>query len=458
MTDLATANIDGENPIIAIESGLLPIENPPSLDTNKVNLRDRFIIFGSIMQIFMAVGDSLAGTFAMLYAVTRGSVGLMQGIIVSVRELGTAILQPIWGVFSDRRGRRYFVFAGFLFQALSWGILMPLATTPRFVLGVVIFQTCFGTMLIPTWNAWIGDRTHSRNRGSTLGYLGFVGSWAGTVMVLAMSFWMERVDPNREFVSTYTIVFRTAGLFYLLAAVVCLIIPEMKRSNGKKLAKMEKLSKSPISRVKERFIGIFYSYKPEFRRLLAVDGAFRVAWSLAWPLFPYATLAATDDWIQIAVVSVISTIATGFSQLYGGRLSDRIGRKKVIQTTRIALVTPPILYSMGVWLNAPIYLFFSNLIIGITLGAGAISMNSLILDIAPDDKQGTYFSTYMTVMGILAFTGSLIMGLILLALSPHNIPSTKLLIALFFLASACRLVAWIGYRYLPDVKPHESTA
>ena len=82
-------------------------------------------------------------------------------------------------------------------------------------------------------------------------------------------------------------------------------------------------------------------------------------------------------------------------------------------------------------------------------------MNSLILDIAPDDKQGTYFSTYMTVMGILAFTGSLIMGLILLVLSPHSIPSKELLVFLFFFASACRLIAWLGYRYLPDIKPHE---
>ncbi|MHA2030202.1 MAG: MFS transporter [Candidatus Kariarchaeaceae archaeon] len=430
---------------------IIESENEHSSE-HSVNIKDRFIIFGSLMQIFMAAADSLAGTFAMIYAVTRGSVGFMQGVIVSVRELGQAILQPIWGVFSDRRGRRYFVFAGFIFQSISWGLLLPVATTPTKILLVFIFQTSLGTMLVPTWNAWVGDRTSTKNRGGTLGLLGFVGSWAASIAVLSMSLWMQKVDPDREFVSTYILAFRMAGIFYLIAAFVTLIIPETKRTNSNEKTAREKTFVNPLVKIKNRIAEVFYSYKPEFRRILVIDGIFRFSWSMAWPLFPYATLAATRGWIEIAILSVLTTVMLGISQLIGGRLSDRVGRKKVIVVTRLSLVLPPLFYSIGVWLNQPIYLFISNMIVGINLGAGVIAMTSLILDVAPEDKQATYFSTYITAMGVIAFVGSLFMGLLLSIVTPNSAPTKGILISLFVVASVCRFLAWLGYRYLPELE------
>jgi MFS family permease len=413
----------------------------------KTKNRRFFITSGAVFQAIMGSADTLVGTYAMLYAVARGSVGLIQGIIVSIRELGSSLLQPIWGYYSDRYGRKGFVIIGLFIQSIAWGLLFPMATTPSKILAVFIFQTTLGTMIIPTWISWIGDQTVIRNRRRTIGLLGAAGAWTGLIALLIVSYFMQRQDPDREFVSTYSIAFRIAGVLYLIAIVIVIIIPQKKmvinpQLSQKKTAGIYQTRISPIlSNIK--------ALKPEFRKFLTIEGFFRLMWSFAWPIFPYATLAATNNWSEIAYLTIGMAIAAGISQLYGGRLSDRIGRNKVILATRVILILPPILYGLGAKYQMPILLFISNMAVGLIIGAGNVAVNSLILDIAPKEQQGTYVSIYLTTMGILAFTGSLLMGTVLLVVSADDVPSSNLLLTLFGIVAVGRLIAWFGYFFLP---------
>ncbi|MHA2251843.1 MAG: MFS transporter [Candidatus Kariarchaeaceae archaeon] len=411
-------------------------------DGDKNRSINPFILYGSILQGLMGAADNLAGTFAMLYAVARGSVGLIQGVLVSIRELGSSLLQPIWGYLSDRYGRKLFVFIGFAIQSLSWGVLIPLADTPLKILGIFIFQTTLGTMLFPCWAAWIGDNSESRNRGKIIGFLGLVGSWSGLLALIVVSSVMEKRDPSRVDIGTYSYAFRIAGVLYASAAVITLLIPDKRGA----VLEIERKGKVPtLTRIKD----LIRSYKPEFRRLLFVEGVFRVSWSFAWPLFPYAILSATNNWSQLAYLSVVMGITSGLSMFYGGRLSDRIGRNKVIIWSRVVLVIPPILYGVGAIYDEPIYLFISNALVGLIVGAGGVSVNSMILDIAPVEKQATYFSTYLMVMGILAFCGSMLMGGILYFVARDEAPSSETLMLLFIIVACFRFLAWFGYFRLP---------
>jgi MFS family permease len=302
-------------------------------------------------------------------------------------------------------------------------------------------------LLFQVWS-FNRDQTEIGNRGRSIGLLGAIGAWVGLTSLMVVGYLMQLRDPSGESISTYSFAFRIAGVFYILAIGVVLIIPEKTRlivSSSKDLV-------DPAKPLMFRLKSAILDLKPEFKKLLVIEGIFRITWSFAWPIFPSATLAATDNWGEIAYLMVGMGVASGLSQLYGGRLSDRIGRNKIILVSRVVLVIPPVLYGLGAVYGEPMYLLVSNILVGLIIGAGGVSVNSLILDIAPEEKQATYFSIYLTTMGLLSFSGSLLMGGVLLIVSADDVPSNSLLLTLFGIVAFFRFIAWIGYFFLPKEK------
>lgn len=423
------------------ETAVVAASNPPLTS---------FARRASVFQTLMVIGDTLQGSYTSLYAVGRGATGLTQGAIVSVRELGTALLQPVWGYLSDLRGRRQFIIVGMLIQALCWGILMPAARDANQVLLILVFQTLFGYMVIPAWNGWLGDFTTRSTRGKFLGRLGIIATWIAAIMLFVVSLYMQFLDPNRDSVDTFSIAFKVAAVFFVLCAIFATFIPQAERYG--KQARMA-INRSAIPEEKPAtfaFVAEMSRLTPDFKRFLLVDGLFRLAWSAAWPVFPYAVLSATQGWLELALLQMVIAIASGLSQLLGGRISDKFGRKIVIITSRSILVMPPVLYGIGVLVQNPTYLLVSNILTGIMFGASLISVNSLILDLAPIGKEGTYFSIYLLVGGIMAFTGSIVTGLVLNIIVPDVAPSDELVATMLFVIAVIRFLAWTAYFFLPD--------
>ncbi|MDH5402445.1 MAG: MFS transporter [Candidatus Heimdallarchaeota archaeon] len=431
------------------------METQSSNQTNSAIVSRKFSLISSFFQAFMSSADSLANTFVFYYAIGRGSVGFIHGLIVSVRELGSAIIQPIWGRLSDIKGRKLFVIMGMLIQSFSWGILMPLASKPIHILLILVFQTTMGTMAIPSWSSWIGDFTLKSKRGGVFGKLAMIGSYTGMIVLLVVTLTMDGIDPDRKFVDTYSIAFRMGGLFYLFSAIVAFLIPSS--TNGMNIAIKESIITPSASRVhlviyrklQYQVKLTVQGLKVEYKRIVLADGLFRVAWSTAWPIFPFATLFVTQDLLDLTLLSLASILPMGLSQYFGGKLSDRIGRRRVIIWSRLFLVLPPFLFALGVIYQNILFLYISNFIVGATLGASVVSLTSFILDVAPDDKNGTYLSLHMMAMGILAFTGSIIMGLVLNYISPTKEPSSALISLLLMVVACIRFIAWFSYFLLP---------
>jgi len=411
---------------------------------------------GPLVQSMMASGDTLSGSYAMLYAVGRGSVGIIQGLITSIQQLGAALLQPIWGTASDKIGRKIFMVVGFLTQSLMWGFFMPRAQSAFDVLIVLTFQTLIGTMVLPVWNAWLGDYTTTSDRGRIFGKFGMLASWIALLIFTLISLYIQEVDPNRTDVDSYSIAFRAAGVFYLFAALFVIFIPQIERFRGNTIVNYRAMVAGFfVTRqlgFKDRFRNGVKVMNGDFKRFLIIDGLFRIAWSMAWPIFPYATLSATSGWIELIILQVVVGVSIGLSQFVGGKFSDRFGRRSIIIWTRIFLVLPPVLNALGVLQKNPIYLVIANLSVGLTLGATGIAINSLILDTAPKGHESTYFSIYIFVMGIIGFTSSMIMGGILSYFAGNSIPSDKVIAMLLIVATVVRFITWLAYFFLKETK------
>ena len=419
--------------------------------------RPHFMRSAPLVQALMASGDNLTGSYAMLYAVGRGSYGFIQGLITSIQQLGAAILQPVWGAASDKIGRRLFMVVGFLVQSMMWGYFLPRAQNAVEVLLVLTVQTLLGTMVLPVWNAWLGDYTDISDRGRVFGKFGMVASWIALTIFSLVSLYIQEVDPTRSDVNSFSIAFRVAGLFYLSAAVLVLFIPQAVRFRGRKSVSYKTMVAGFLVNrqmgFRERFRNGVRTMNGDFKRFLLIDGLFRISWSMAWPIFPYATLSATDSWVELIILQVVIGLSIGVSQLIGGKFADRYGRKSIILWTRIFLVLPPALTALGVLQKNSVYLIVANLVVGLTLGATGIAINSLILDTAPKGKESTYFSIYIFVMGIVGFSSSILMGGVLNVLSGDSIPSDTIVSLLLIIAAGVRLVAWTSYFFLKETKP-----
>jgi major inositol transporter-like SP family MFS transporter len=98
---------------------------------------------------------------------------------------------------------------------------------------------------------------------------------------------------------------------------------------------------------------------------------------------------------------------SAISQKYGGRISDRIGRKKSLFLSHFPFFMVTLLYAMADhWL----YLVAASCFSGFSMGAGTVALNSYILDCAHEEKRASYTALNNLVFGVISFFTSLISG------------------------------------------------
>jgi MFS family permease len=130
--------------------------------------------------------------------------------------------------------------------------------------------------------------------------------------------------------------------------------------------------------------------------------------SMMWPLFPIRQRSDIGaNYFEIAIFSVLMSIATVLTIRYAGQISDLIGRKPQMFLNRLILVTMPLSYMFAskVW-----HIYVIHVIICIPLGLNSAVMQAYLIDITPDKERSTYVGFYNMLMGIMLFLGSLFGG------------------------------------------------
>ena len=175
---------------------------------------------------------------------------------------------------------------------------------------------------------------------------------------------------------------------------------------------------------------------------MILDSLFTIAWSLGWPLFPYVNFSVAQTWFEIGLLALFSAVFSAIGQNYSGTLMQKFGKRKMIIFGRFFIVLPPIFYILAITTNNLIYIFISNIIVGITLGSTGIAITTLILDTAPEENRSTYQALYFMITGLSAFFGATFMGFLLQLFSGNFTPSNEILILLFLSVSIFRLCTW----------------
>lgn len=335
-----------------------------------------------------SIGINVMGTYLDYFAVALGSTPFLQSILVSVRNLGGNLLQLLWGSLSDKRGRKRLLLYGFLVYAVTTFSFLWISS-PLTLIGIVILQSLLGSMVVPVWNALLGDYSLKRTRGSFIGEVAALGTVASVFGILVVGFVSNRVEDGTR---QYFVPFLVSGFCFLLAAVSSQRITERMKPKTSEITLREVLLNDK-----------------RFKKFLWINGIFWGAAALAWPFFAFVTVKVVGATkFQMSVIWAVHMFVSAVSQKAGGTVVDRIGRKKSLFFFNVPLFMVTLLYAVAVhWWYLVIASFFG----GFSVGAGSIAINAYILDCAHEEKRASYTAMSNLVMGIISFCSSLMAGI-----------------------------------------------
>lgn len=403
-------------------------------------------ILGSGYYIGVVIFDNLVQYLAIML----GSAGVIQGFLTSFRQFGTAFLNPLWGYLSDRFDRRWFLFlANIILSLISF--IIPYSKSATFVLILVVIQTLFGVvMFTPSWLGYLGDHTEIKTRGEMIGKISSLITWIGNMTFLITAILMDIVDPGRNNISTFVIPFYLSGFGFLFAAIISIILPKDKKESKLNLDYNNNLE-CEMNHNSESLFQSIKSSSP-FKKMIVAEFIFSIAWGSAWPIFPYVTFNLTETWLEIGMLAFAIGLSVAISQRMGGFIVDKVGRRKVIIWSRLFLVAPPFISILAITTEDIFWLYFMNILVGLTIGGASIAIQTLVLDSAPEDKKATFISIQIMAFGLGSFIGSTLVGIVLEITLGNVQPSLDYLINIFLIITILRFLAWFSYLFIEDTK------
>jgi MFS family permease len=196
----------------------------------------------------------------------------------------------------------------------------------------------------------------------------------------------------------------------------------------------------------------------EFMKFTIIFGIQSFFMSYCWPLFPFRQRTNIQaNFFEIAVFSVVMSLASLLTIRHAGRISDLIGRRPQMFLNRLILVTMPLSYMFAseVW-----HIILIHAAICIPLGLNSAVMQAYLIDITPEKERSTYVGFYNMFFGFTLFLGSLAGGYIadfllgeitIFGYSPFFDPFKAITIA-FSVGFVGRLITAMPFLTLKDVK------
>ncbi|MES2344631.1 MAG: MFS transporter [Chlamydiota bacterium] len=160
--------------------------------------------------------------------------------------------------------------------------------------------------------------------------------------------------------------------------------------------------------------------RPHLSFTVLYIGAFLdwMSYGLVYPLFSLMIfhhdplfLAAASNATRAAWLGILMA-ASPFGQFFAapilGILSDRFGRRPILQLSYLLIITGYLLSALGIWEHSFLFLILGRLTTGI--GAGNISViNAAIADLSDPDKKASNFALLAMISG-LGFTAGPYIG------------------------------------------------
>lgn len=408
---------------------------------NKTSRLGNFFLY--LFSLTLGVAQSIMGTFTSYFGVIIGNTTSDQGILTSVRNV-TGSVVIFWGYLADKYGRMPFLLLGVITMLSSSWLFIYFVKFPYQLLIIVFLQVLIAQAFYPAWNGFLGDISDQTNRGSLMGKVSAIGIAVSIFALLIIGSSMDSMTDAID-VQRIKFPFIIALIFFSFALVLLLFLYKFTIKKSERV--IEKRNNDVIELLKKDSI---------FKRFLIISVIYQLSMSALWPIIPFVTLnVATNSplgkWFTIAALWAIFNLPIAVLSVVAGILGDRFGRKVVIILSRFLLFTVPFTYLLALVSGDWLWLLICGFLGGIAVGGADINITALSIDMADNTDpsfKSTYNSTLMFVLGVTAFIGAIITGIIADFLISRGWSNKDTYIYLLAAITLIRFVAWIAHFWL----------
>jgi MFS family permease len=360
---------------------------------------------------------------------TLGVSPRVLGSIEGAAESISSLLKLFAGHFSDRFGKRkIFVVSGYVLSSFARPLL-AFATNWHQVLAIRLSDRVGKGVRTAPRDAMIADTVAVEERGLAFGlhrsmdHTGaVVGPLVGYLLVLLFA-----ADRNALTATDFTRIFLLASIPALAAVlVVSFFVRESHRpKHAPDSDSATVTAASPVHLSLRGFDG-------NFKVFLIIIALFTLSNSSDF----FLLLRARDAGVSVINTSLLWAALHGskvLSSIFGGDLSDRLGRKRLIVSGWVLYAS---VYAGFAFVSNEVSVWILFLIYGIYFGLAEGAEKALVADLVRPDQRGTAYGLYNLAFGITVLPASLLMG----ALWDWRGPQTAFLVSAALGATAALLL------------------
>ena len=365
----------------------------PTLTNDEVRLSLRMMIWDGVTSEALATIQIMG--YLAAYALALGANNLQVGIVSAVPFASLVVQLPAILIIERFRARKAIGLPAWLLAQL---LMVPVAAVPFFIdvpsslaVTTVIFllaiRGLFAPMWITAWMSWMHDLVPQQLLGGYYGRRLAASTAVLAVLGLGASFfisWWEGRAPAGEEAFGYSIFFIAGAL------TLGVIGPAMvARAKEPLMPAAPEAKQSPIATLTEPL------RDKNFSQLLRFLWVWGVASNIAIPFFVVYMLTDLD--LELPVVMglvVLSNVTHVLFVRVWGPMADRVGSKTVMSLSAslfllVFLGWVFVAHTEKHVLTMPL-LIMLNAFVGIARGGIFLTINTLALKIAPDQKATAF--------------------------------------------------------------------
>ncbi|MEE9409970.1 MAG: MFS transporter [Candidatus Heimdallarchaeota archaeon] len=380
------------------------------------------LLLTRLLAVSNSSGQQFYFNYGTLLAIGIGATTIQMSFITAIQNLGSSLFQGVFGRFSDKVGRRIILLLGFIIATITT-FTLSFMTSPLVFMIIIGIYSIGMSLIIPAWNALLGDISTEKTRTRLIGKMSMIGTIGSSIILLILGSFSDLLpwklanhipititsySPHNldsylsikfleklpwRLADKYRIMLLFSAFIFALATIIIILLQETNKQTG------------------ERKSGSFFqTFKDKnFSVLLGITSIWWFIMSFLWPIGPYVTANVNPTNFQVALLSVAFALAMAVGQWTCGRIADKIGRRFTAFIGFVFLSFVPLTLAYAhTWQ----IIVIANTIAGIGNGLTFVSLGSEVLSLAKPELKGTYTGTYNLSMGITTFVGSFAGGII----------------------------------------------
>ena len=330
---------------------------------------------------------------------TLGASAEAIGIIEGAAESISSLLKLFAGYISDRVGKRKWLVVGGYALASFVRPFLGFANNWHQVLAIRLADRVGKGVRTSPRDAMIADTVAVEQRGLAFGFhraMDHAGAVIGPLIgyVLVVLLVVNATAPTRR---EFTLIFLVASVPAILAVLVAVFF--MRESPVQRAKAAPTINAPKLS---------LRGFDANFKRFLVILALFTLSNSSD----SFLILRARDSGVSILLVPLLWAAhhaSKVLSSLWGGDLSDRLGRKRLIVSGWILYAA---VYAGFAFVSREVSVWILFLIYGIYFGLSEGAEKALVADLVQPEQRGTAYGLYNLALGIAVFPASLLMGMI----------------------------------------------